>query len=110
MFVRTVEKSNQAMAVLCSYSTARKISFEELTDVLPRPTEDKVRYWIGAIAEFVSTVPHEMIKRFIRNNGIPAENLKTLHNCLPAENRNRRFAEALENGYFVYGKMNGAKH
>jgi len=98
MFVRN---TNAAILAACNFSTGRPIDLPSLLDVLKHPTAEKANYWLGSLSELFSTVPHPMIKRFIRENNIAPEQLTKLHNLLPEFNRNSEFLKAADNEYFI---------
>jgi len=98
MFVRN---TNAAMLSACNFSTGRAIDLASLLDALNNPTAEKANYWLGSLSELFSTVPHPMIKRFIKENDITVENLVRLHSLLPEFNQNKAFIEAVNDDYFI---------
>ena len=98
MFVRN---TNAAILSACNFSTGREIDLVALLDTIRHPTKQKAEYWLGSLSELFSTVPHPMIKRFIKENGIAVSDLLKLHSLLPEFNQNKAFVEAVKDEYFV---------
>lgn len=98
MFVRN---TNAAILSACNFSTGREINLVELLDAVRHPTKQKADYWLGSLSELFSTVPHAMIKRFVKENNLDVKNLVKLHALLPKFNQNSDFIKAVNDEYFV---------